>query len=647
MNQLPLFKPKSEWTSPTELPDLRRHKLIGIDTETKDEGLANDIGPGWPFGMGYIDGFSIATVDGFRAYYPVHAPDMFSRDQLTRWLADHFKSEATFVFFNAPYDLGWFTADMELDYPAHFEDAMLAVYHLDENRLQYSLDSCCKTYGIQGKDTSLLREAAATYGIVLDNRGRPKKKFSDREMMANMWKLPTEYKAPYAEQDAASTLELWQATRPLLGDQHYAYTVDRDILPMTVDMRRRGIAINYDAATQAQQELQGRSQEIMATLGQQLGLRRPISIEEIRSGHKLAAYFDSQKVPYPSTAGGEPSFTAEWMTDHDHWLPSSVAAIRQSHDAAEKFLGNYILGYSNNGRIHAEILSYRDDTGGTRSHRFSYRNPPLQQMPARVAFIKKLIRGVFEPDPGSDWLAADYSQQEPRLTVHYAAQTRCLGWEDAIEYYTHGDGDYHTMVATMTGLPRGQAKIINLGLAYGMGKYLLAASLGVSLEEAEAMLKQYHGSVPFIQLLTEKCTRQAARKGQIKLIDGAVSHFDMWELSKWGSERKMLPREAALKAWPGQGIKRAQTHKAMNRLIQGGAARQTKKAMLDAYRAGYLPYLQMHDELDFPVHSAKDVRNIGEIMVNAIPLRVPVKVDLEVGKTWGEATTDYREFYRV
>jgi DNA polymerase I-like protein with 3'-5' exonuclease and polymerase domains len=647
MNQLPLFKPKSEWTPPTELPDLRRHKLIGIDTETKDEGLANDIGPGWPFGMGYIDGFSIATVDGFRAYYPVHAPDMFSRDQLTRWLADHFKSEATFVFFNAPYDLGWFTADMELDYPAHFEDAMLAVYHLDENRLQYSLDSCCKTYGIQGKDTSLLREAAATYGIVLDNRGRPKKKFSDREMMANMWKLPTEYKAPYAEQDAASTLELWQATRSLLGDQHYAYTVDRDILPMTVDMRRRGIAINYDAATQAQQELQGRSQEIMATLGQQLGLRRPISIEEIRSGHKLAAYFDSQKVPYPSTAGGEPSFTAEWMTDHDHWLPSSVAAIRQSHDAAEKFLGNYILGYSNNGRIHAEILSYRDDTGGTRSHRFSYRNPPLQQMPARVAFIKKLIRGVFEPDQGSDWLAADYSQQEPRLTVHYAAQTRCLGWEDAIEYYTHGDGDYHTMVATMTGLPRGQAKIINLGLAYGMGKYLLAASLGVSLEEAETMLKQYHGSVPFIQLLTEKCTRQAARKGQIKLIDGAISHFDMWELSKWGSERKMLPREAALKAWPGQGIKRAQTHKAMNRLIQGGAARQTKKAMLDAYRAGYLPYLQMHDELDFPVQSAKDVRNIGEIMVNAIPLRVPVKVDLEVGKTWGEATTDYREFYRV
>lgn len=647
MTQLPLFKPKSEWTAPTELPDLRRHKLVGIDTETRDDGLLNDIGPGWAFGMGYVDGFSIATVDGYRAYFPLRDNSNISRDQIIRWLRSHFRSDIKFIFFNGPYDLGWFSADLGVPYPNHFEDAMLGVYHLDENRLQYSLDSCCKTYGIPGKDTSLLREAAATYGIVLDNRGRPKKKFSDREMMANMWKLPTEYKAPYAEQDAASTLQLWQKIEPLLGDQYYAYTVDRDILPMMVDMRRKGIPINYDAAYTAQQELLQRSQDIQATLGQQLGLRRPISIEEIRSGHKLAAYFDDQKVPYPHTPNGEPSFTADWMTGHDHWLPAGVAAIRQSHDAAEKFLGNYIMGYSHNGRIHAEILSYRDDSGGTRSHRLSYRNPPLQQMPGRVQFIKKLIRGVFVPDTGSQWLAADYSQQEPRLTVHYAAQTRCYGWEKAIEYYTHGDGDYHTMVATMTGLPRPQAKIINLGLAYGMGKYLLAASLGVSVTEAEHMLRQYHGSVPFISLLTEKCTRRAARTGQIRLIDGAVSHFDMWELSAWGSERKMLSRDAALKQWPGKAIKRAQTHKAMNRLIQGSAARQTKKAMLDCYKEGILPYLQMHDELDFPVDGPKTVKRIGDIMRDAISLRVPVLVDLEVGKTWGDATTNYKEFYGV
>lgn len=594
--------------------------------------------------MGYVDGISFSS-RGSRGYLPLRGPFAFPHDSVKRWLKDHYSS-CDIIFFNAPYDMAWLDHDFGVGYPVRFQDAMLGVYHLDENRLTYNLDDCCRTYGIPGKDPTLLKEAAAAFGIVLDNRGRIKKKFSTKEMMANIWKLPHEYKGPYAEQDAESTRLLWEHVKPLLGSQMDAYNVDRDLLPMTIDMRKRGIAINIDAATEAQAELLATSQQVLQALGQQLGLRRSLDIAEIRSGAKLEHYFQQEKVPYPRTAGNQASFTADWMTNHDHWLPAGVAQVRQSYDAAEKFLGNYILGHTNNGRIHAEIVSYRDDDGGTRSHRFSYRTPPLQQMPARVAFIKKLIRNVFVADPGSDWLAADYSQQEPRLTVHYAAETRCLGWEEAIEYYTHGDGDYHTMVATMTGLPRGQAKIINLGLAYGMGKHLLAASLGVDIDEAERILKMYHARVPFISLLTDKCSRKAARSGQIRLIDGAISHFDMWELREWGMGRRMLPRDKALVEWAGKAIKRAGTHKAMNRLIQGSAARQTKKAMVDMYREGFLPYLQMHDELDVPVTCAGEVKRIGELMRDAIPLRVPVKIDLEVGKTWGQANTDYREYYK-
>lgn len=647
MSQLPLFVPETEWRPPAELPDLRRYDLIAIDTETRDDGLANDIGPGWAFGMGYVDGISYSTHDQ-RGYIPLRGEGAFPKDNVARWLRDIYRS-SNIVYFNAPYDIAWLDADLGVGTPDNFEDAMLGVYHLDENRLTYNLDDCCQSYGIEGKDVSLLREAAAAYGIVTDKKGRPKKSITDREIKANMWKLPSRYKGPYAEADARATLQLWEAVAPLLREegQFYAYSVDRDLIPMTIAMRLRGVGINYDACTQAQQELLATSEQLLRTMGQQLGLRRSLDISEIRSWQSLQRYFDEQNVPYPSTDGGQPSFTAEWMSGHEHWLPAGVAQIRQSHDAAEKFIGNYLLGYSHKDRIHAEVLSYRNDDGGTRSHRFSYRNPPLQQMPARVPLIKKLIRGAFVPDQGADWLAADYSQQEPRLTVHYAARTKSLGWEAAIDYYTHGDGDYHTMVATMTGLPRGQAKIINLGLAYGMGKALLAASLGVSIEEAESILRQYHSAVPFIQSLTGRCTTKAGRTGKIVLIDGAISHFDLWEEAGWGKRGSMYPRDKALQVFKGKRIKRAGTHKAMNRLIQGSAARQTKKAMLDAWKAGFLPYIQMHDELDFPVTSPKEVEAIGQIMRDAIPLMVPVKVDLEVGKTWGAANTNYKEYYDV
>ena len=644
MNQLPLFEPDSSWKPPKELPDLRRYPEVAIDTETKDDGLANGIGPGWPFGMVDIRGISYAAGDQC-GYIPLKGEGAFDPTLVRRWLADLYAS-TTIVFFNAPYDIGTIECHFKLGVPASFEDLMLAAYLHDENRLKYDLDSVCISVGVKGKEKTELREAAAAFGIVLDNRGRPKKKFSDREMMANIWKLPNKYVGPYAEQDARATLQGWHEYKKLIQCVWHAYTVDRDVIPITMAMRKRGVAINPDRATAAQGELMGQAEQHLATLGSKLGLRRSLDISEARSWQTLQKYFDDNKVPYLETANGQPSFTSEWMTGHEHWLPAGIAAIRQSYDASEKFLGNYILGYSHDDRIHAEIHSFRSDSGGTRSHRFSYSNPPLQQMPARVPFIKKLIRGVFEPDRGTDWLAADYSQQEPRLTVHYAAAERLLGWEAAVEYYVHGDGDYHNMVAQMTGFPRNQAKIINLGMAYGMGKALLAASLGVTLDEAERVLNTYHMEVPFIKLLTDKCAKTAAHNGFIKMIDGARNHFDMYEQSKWENRKEgAFPREKALAMWPGKSIRRAFTHKAMNRLIQGSAARQTKAAMIACYKEGFLPYLQMHDELDYPVTSPRECALIGELMANVIPLKVPVVVDLEVGKTWGLASTDYKEYY--
>lgn len=160
-----------------------------------------------------------------------------------------------------------------------------------------------------------------------------------------------------------------------------------------------------------------------------------------------------------------------------------------------------ILRYEHKGRIHAEINQLRGDNGGTVSGRLSMSNPNLQQVPARNKEYGKLIRGLFLPEEGCKWGSFDYSQQEPRLVVHYAATTdKALGGltgsEQLIKAYQNDDTDFHQTVAQMAGIPRGQAKTINLGIFYGMGSNKLSKQLGITFDEAKALLREYDNKVP-------------------------------------------------------------------------------------------------------------------------------------------------------
>ena len=201
------------------------------------------------------------------------------------------------------------------------------------------------------------------------------------------------------------------------------------------------------------------------------------------------------------------------------------------------------------------------------------------------------------------------------------------------------------MVADLTGLIREIAKIINLGLMYGMGLEKLALSLGITAEAAADLLETYHGNMPWLKGLTDYCAENASERGYIRLIDHARCHFDLWEPNKRGQRYKgaALPLARAQVAWPDTRLKRAGTHKAFNRLIQGSAARQTKMAMVTCYREGILPLIQMHDELGASIGKERTGIRMAEIMRDAVKLRVPVKVDLEYGRNWGDATHSWKE----
>jgi DNA polymerase I-like protein with 3'-5' exonuclease and polymerase domains len=215
--------------------------------------------------------------------------------------------------------------------------------------------------------------------------------------------------------------------------------------------------------------------------------------------------------------------------------------------------------------------------------------------------------------------------------VHYAALQNLYGVGDVLDAYRKDDADFHDIVADMAEIPRSQAKTINLGLFYGMGKNKLQAELGVSKDKSDELFRQYHRRVPFVKQLMDNVMTRAQNSGKIRTLLGRLCRFHLWEPNQFGIH-KALPHDAALMEH-GPGIKRAYTYKALNRLIQGSAADMTKKAMIELYKEGITPHIQVHDELDISVSDNAD--KIKEIMENAVSLEVPNKVDYEFGSNWG------------
>ena len=327
------------------------------------------------------------------------------------------------------------------------------------------------------------------------------------------------------------------------------------------------------------------------------------------------------------------SFQRDWLEGHQHKLPQLIVRARKLNKARTTFIDKMIKEHCFNGKIHAEAHAMRNDRGGTVSGRFSYSNPNLQQVPARDPEIGSLIRSLFIPEEGCQWGVFDYSQQEPRLTVHYANQMNLSGAKDAVAEYMEKNADFHQIVADMANIPRKQAKMINLGLSYGMGKEKLIKELGIDNTEAETLFRQYHEKVPFIRALQDQCARVAMERGYIKTFAGRHCRFDLWE-NRY-EKTLPLPLEEAKEKY-GENLKRSYTYKAMNRLIQGSAADMTKLAMLDLWEEGIIPHLQVHDEIDLSIENIKQANKVTEIMENCIKLAVPLLVDVELGNSWGE-----------
>ena len=445
-----------------------------------------------------------------------------------------------------------------------------------------------------------------------------------------MYKLPAIYVGEYAEKDAEITLALWQELKKeiLHQDIQSIFDLETELFPCLVDMRFLGVRVDVQGAHKLKQQLVAQEKEYLQEVKKESGVD-----VQIWAARSIEQVFQKLSLPYDRTdKTNSPSFTKNFLQNHPHPTVKLIAQAREINKAHTTFIDT-ILKHNHNGRIHAEINQLRSDNGGTVTGRFSYSNPNLQQIPARNKELGPRIRSLFIPEEGHTWGCFDYSQQEPRLVVHYAALQNLYGVDEVLEAYREGDADFHTIVADMAEIPRSQAKTINLGLFYGMGKNKLQAELGVSKDKAEDLFRQNHDKVPFVKKLMDNVMSRAQNAGKIRTLLGRLCRFHLWEPNQFGIH-KALPHDAALLEH-GPGIKRAYTYKALNRLIQGSAADMTKKAMIELHKENIIPHIQVHDELDISITNEDHADKIVEIMEHAVNLEVPNKVDYEFGPNWG------------
>jgi DNA polymerase I-like protein with 3'-5' exonuclease and polymerase domains len=506
-----MIVPHTEWLMPTEFPDLRNADEIAIDLETRDPDLKKK-GSGSIVGNGEVVGIAVA-VDGFKGYFPIaheEGPNL-DRKKTLEWLKDICESPATKIFHNAMYDVCWIRS-LGIKINGLIIDTMIAASLIDENRFSYTLNTLSWHHLSEGKNETKLLEAAKERGL---------------DPKADMWRLPAMEVGAYGEKDAELTLKLWHKLKKIIveDDLQDIFNLETDLFPCLVDMRFLGVRVDVSKANQLKTALAVKEENLL----QQIKIETGVDTQ-IWAAQSIATVFDKLKLSYSRTEKTDsPSFTKNFISNHENPVVNMVAEARKINKVRTTFIDT-ILSHEHNGRIHADINQIRSDDGGTVTGRFSYANPNLQQIPAKDPETGPLIRSLFIPEENCKWGAFDYSQQEPRLVAHYALKFSLPSVNKiADSYESDPSTDFHKIVAEMANIPRSQAKTINLGLFYGMGKAKLQGELGVSPEKAEELFTQYHSQASFVKQLMNKVMKAAEARGQIKTLLGRRCRFPKYE----------------------------------------------------------------------------------------------------------------------
>ena len=644
--------------------DLTDIEIAAVDLETWDPDLKTK-GSGAITSDGknsYVVGIAIATRRQ-TLYFPIrHKHKSQNIDPKLTWRVLNKKlfqnPNIKKVFHNAMYDVCWIRAETGLMPRGLLLDTMVAASLIDENRLRYSLDSLAKDY---------LQETKYKYDLKEKSEASP---YFITDPMSNMHKLPYELVKDYAEQDVNLTLKLWNLFEKKIKAPLYTndkgevkslsniFNLETDLFPCLVEMRFKGVRIDVEKAKQVGIKLKKRSDNIIKIIKKRTGIKIDMwaaaSIKKLLDKLKIKDYEETPKSKMPQ-------LPKDYLQTHENRFLRFIAKARECDKAQSAFIEG-LLKYVHKGRIHAEINQIRSEFKGTVTGRFSMSNPNLQQIPAK-GLIGKKMRELFLPEEGHRWGSFDYSQQEPRLVVHYALKNKLPGADILGDAYNKDPAtDFHKIVAEMAGITRTTAKTINLGLFYGMGKLKLAAQLNLDKDEARKLFNNYHSKVPFVRNLSQGLQDFGVKTQLIYTLEDRFCRFNKWEPKdkKWNNKKRMftitrkegeewiekavpiLTREEAEKDYHSERAKSIEasdpqllefegryqpafTYKALNKLIQGSAADTIKKAMVLLFKAGIIPQIQIHDELCISIKNKEEAVKVKNIMENAVDLQYLIK----------------------
>lgn len=670
--QIPMFTPESDWRPPRlgELPNwpVSSTARVAIDVETKDPDLKK-MGCGARRADTMLVGYSFRIEGGPGFYVPLRhqgGDNVENPDAALAYLAAQARSfKGQLVGCNLGYDGDWM-AQEGADFiggACTWRDIGVAEPLLDELQFNYGLEAISARYGREGKNESLLKDAADHFGV---------------DPKAGLWKLPARFVGPYGLGDVDEPLALLRLQEKRIEEAGLwdIFNLECSVQPVLTLLRRRGVLIDQDRLAQVEAWSRGEEAAALDEIHRLTGVRIGLG-KGIMAASAVAPALQAIGITPGKTAKGQPNIDKEVLAAIDHPVAERILWARKTNKLRTTFAAS-VREHMVNGRIHSTFNQLRkndseseaaaDDGSGARYGRLSSEKPNLQQQPSRDEFAK-MWRAIYIPEPGMTWGSLDYSQQEPRTMMHYAENTpigrphkgtgisreaHLAAVAACHQYRTNRATDNHDMVAKMAGIKRKAAKEIFLGKIYGLGGAKLCRKLGLSTawvvygrkwddtryfdymnrtdaaayanetggrmmegagEEGRALLATFDEKLPFIRELAKLAQTKAEERGYVKTILGRHCHFPVGASGKYD--------------W---------TQKALNRIVQGSAADQTKKALVDVHNAGHFMQLQVHDELTGSFHGAGDAQDAAEIMEHCIPqLTVPSKVDVEMGPSWGES----------
>jgi len=623
-----------EGYAPPEYRSIEGLKRIALDIEGHDPNL-DELGPGAHRPEGKVVGVAIGYSKRDAAYYPTShdvGPNVEDPDKFYQQLADEAKDfEGEMVGANLQYDLDWLRTRHGVVFPkAKFRDVQIAAPLLDENRLTYKLGALAKdVLGKAKTDEDLRRLYGSGY-------------------IKNMHLVHPAHAAVYGAGDVTLPWEIMEEQERLLEADGLTdlFHLESALFPLLLEMRSVGVRVNIDKAQESYDALKEEQAEIEARVSE-MGQARV----DIWSAESIAVAYENLGIEYNKTKTGKPSFTKDYFNSSTHEISKLINQARTNDKIAGTFIKSYILDGHIDGRLHCMFNQLKSDGSGTVSGRFSSSGPNLQNIPARHPIFGPMMRSMFIPEEGMRWGSLDWSQIEYRLLVHYASITKGIDASNAVRMYRQDPKtDFHTMAAEIAGVDRKEAKGVNFGVVYGMGVPTLANNLGITVDEAKAIMAKFQDNAPFMKGMLDRCSNAASNRGFIRTILGRKRRFDVFEVKVAGEEPAYI-REPELDAFcEGKRIRstrRAFTHAALNSLLQGSAADLMKKAMVEMWDAGLfaegllVPHLTVHDEFNSSVPDTKAgteaFNEMRHIMETTLKLDIPVLADGTMGGNWDEA----------